>query len=239
MNIVKLGGSLVNPDGNYDENLINDLRELVEKSKEKFIFIVGGGGLCRKVQESSEGFLREALGEGIDRAEDWLGIATTLINAEYVLEKFKEELGSVVYSEVLLDPTQKIKSDCRVFFTGGWKPGCSTDKDMMLLAKNFGAKCVFKLSNFNYVKKISPLKLREAKDKKKILERARDIKEMSWQDLQNLVGKKWIPGLNTPFDPEAVKIGLGLNGLRLYIGKMGSFMNYFREGKFKGTMIGK
>ncbi|MBU0460262.1 MAG: hypothetical protein KKH52_01985 [Nanoarchaeota archaeon] len=244
MNIIKLGGSIVNPDGKYDQKVIAEFIRLASKSKEKFIFVVGGGKLCRKVQAASRGLLRTALRdeEKVKHGHDWLGIAITKINATYVLEKFKQKLGKEVYPEIILDPTRKIKSSARIFFTGGWKPGCSTDKDMMILAETYGAKRICKITNIAYVKKISPLNLAKLSSvqKEKQLKKAAEIKEMSWQQLRNLVGEKWLPGLNTPFDPEAAKIGDRLRKKAvLYIGKKEQFFNMFTGKKFKGTIVRK
>jgi len=242
MNIVKLGGSIVNPDGKYDNKAISRFIKIVKGSKDKFIFVVGGGKFCRNVQNSSKRFLKDALknNQEVTHANDLLGIATTQINATYVLKKFKEKLGKKVYPEIILNPTQKIKSNCKVYFTGGWKPGCSTDKDMMLLAETFKANKVFKISDFEIVKNIKPIQLHNMSkvEKNNILTMAKEIEEMSWKDLDNLVGGKWIPGLNTPFDPKAAKIGLKLRKkLTLYIGRIEEFPKMVKGKKFKGTVV--
>lgn len=245
-NIIKFGGSILNPDGKYDQKVIQEFIDLVKNNKEKFIFVVGGGRLCRLIQSASRPYLKEALQSGlnpeqkISLANDELGIAVTKINARYLLEKFQEKLKSQVYPEIILDPTPKIKSSARIFFAGGWKPGCSTDKDMLLLAKAFHAKNIFKISDFPCVKKVKPLSLlnKSKEEKERILNKAGAITTINWSQLSDLVGKKWVPGLNTPFDPEAVKIGLRLRKrLTLYLGKKEEFFRYFREGKFKGTII--
>jgi uridylate kinase len=240
MNIVKFGGSIVNPDGVYDETVINEFVKLVKSSPQKFLLVVGGGKLSRKIQAVAKPFLHTALNNKNQEAiaNDYVGIAVTKINASYVLEQFKKDLGKAVYPEVILDPTQKIKSKARVFIAGGWKPGVSTDTDMMLLAKLFKAKRVFKISNFAKVKKIRPqqfAKLSKQKQKK-VFREATDIEQMSWRELKNLVGNKWVPGLSTPFDPEAAKIGLKLK-VTLYIGKKEEFIRFIKKGKFEGTIV--
>ncbi|MBI4980940.1 hypothetical protein HZC30_05290 [Candidatus Woesearchaeota archaeon] len=242
MNIVKFGGSIVNPDGKYDNLVINQFIQLVEESNDKFIFVVGGGKLCRRVQEASKPFLQEALNEteAVQRANDWLGISITKINAEYVLKQFQKKLGKAVYPQLILDPTKKLNSNCKVFFTGGWVPGCSTDKDMMLLAKAFHASKVFKLSDFEIVKKIKPLELAKALPEKKeeILAHAQELKQMMWKELVTLVGTKWVPGLSTPFDPEAAALGYTLRKkLTVYIGRKEQFPKMVRGEKFRGTVV--
>ena len=65
----------------------------------------------------------------------------------------------------------------------------------MLLAKNFGAKEVINLSNFDYVYSADPKKYSDAKPYTKL----------SWTEMRKVVGDKWNPGANLPFDPMAVK----------------------------------
>lgn len=242
MNIIKLGGSILNPDGKYNQKVIPEFISLVKNSKEKFIFVVGGGKLCRLIQSASQPFLTNALKEEktVSLANDEIGLAVTKINARYLLKKFQQKLTSQVYPEIILNPTQKIKSNARVFFAGGWKPGCSTDKDMMLLAEAFQAKNIFKITDFPFVKKVKPLSLlnKSKEEKEKVLNKAENITAMSWKELQDLVGTQWVPGLNTPFDPEAAKIGLRLRKqLVLYIGKKEEFFSWIKSKKFKGTVV--
>ncbi len=203
--------------------------------------------MCRRVQEASKPFLQEAFNDkgkidpqAVQRANDWLGISITKINAEYVLTQFQKKLGKAVYPQLILDPTKKLNSTCKVFFTGGWVPGCSTDKDMMLLAKAFHANKVFKLSDFEIVKKIKPLELAKALPEKKaeILAHAPELKQMTWKELVNLIGTKWVPGLSTPFDPEAAALGYTLRKkLTVYIGRKEQFPKMVRGERFRGTVV--
>ncbi|HIJ10842.1 TPA: hypothetical protein HA278_02175 [Candidatus Woesearchaeota archaeon] len=244
MNIVKLGGSIINPDGNYDQGIITTFIDLVKNSEEQFIFVVGGGKICRNIQDASMTFLRDGLPSDpeIDLARDEVGIAVTKINARYVLQQFESVLGDEVHPQIIIDPTRKIESDARVFFATGWKPGCSTDTDMMLLAKSFNAEKVFKISNFTKVKRFTPHQYRDANDaeKERLVKESEDISKMSWEELHELVGDEWIAGLNTPFDPEALKIGLEMKEtLSLYIGKMDEFCKAVKGEKFEGTIVSK
>ena len=242
MNIVKIGGSIINPDGEYDNRFIAKLIDIVKESKERFIFVVGGGKLCRKVQMAAKPFLEEALttNERISYANDLLGIAVTKINASYVLEKFKEQLGSEVEPEIIIDPTKKIKSSARIYFTGGWKPGCSTDKDMMIMAEIYGAKKIVKVTDVEYIKQINPVKFSKLfeLEKKKVLAEAKDIKEMSWKQLVDLIGTDWKPGLNTPFDSQAAELGYTLRKqVMLLLGRKEELERMLTGKKFKGTIV--
>lgn len=243
MNIIKFGGSVLNPDGKYNHSVIDELIGLVRKyPTESFIFVVGGGKICRNIQSSAKAHLEEAIKdqELLTMADDYLGIAASQINANYVLRRFQDQLGTDVHPAIILDPTRKIKGDGRIFFAGGWKPGCSTDKDMMVLAKKNHAERVFKISDFEIVKKISPLELSgySSEDKLRVLSQAEEIKEMAWKELKNLVGRKWKPGMSTPFDPEAAKLGYRLRKtLRVYIGRYSELPKMLAGEEFRGTVV--
>jgi len=247
VNIIKFGGSIVNPNGKYDDSIIEEFADLVKRSNERFIFVVGGGKICRFMQDSVQQFLDEALGpksEQKNSARDEIGIATTKINACYVLNYFKKYLGKKIkiFPEILIDPTEKVDDSYDVYFVGGWKPGHSTDTDMMLLAKNFKANKVIKISDFEIVKNVKPTELlgKSTKEIKDILENSEDLENMTWKNLTNLVGSKWIPGLNTPFDPKAAKIGYDLRkNLTLHIGRKEEISKMLKGEEFRGTVVRK
>ncbi len=238
MNIIKLGGSVINPDGRYDKTVISKFVALAQKKREKFIFVIGGGKLCRLCQDASEPYLRQALSQTkeTDAARDEIGIAITRVNARYVLQEFQRVLGNDVHPEILHNPTQKVSSKSRIFFIGGWKPGHSTDKDMMLLAKTYNAKKIFKTTNFAKVKNIKAVDVMKAKDKEKILWKAKDISCLTWNELLTLVGTKWSSGMNTPLDPSAVQIGKKI-GATLYLGTTEDILRFFAAKKFNGTVV--
>tara|TARA_Y100000310_G_scaffold342644_1_gene446749 strand:+ start:100 stop:825 length:726 start_codon:yes stop_codon:yes gene_type:complete len=239
MNIIKVGGSIINPDGEYDSKVIKELMDIVKEIKEKFIFVIGGGKLCRKVQDTSKPFLEKALPtEEVGIARDYLGIATTKINASYVLNQFKDQLGDEVHPEIILDPTRKVESKARIFFTGGWKPGCSTDKDMVLLAETYKADKIIKITDVEYVKRINPVEYSKLsyEEKGKILAKAEDIKEISWKEFKELLGTEWKPGLNTPFDPQAVAHGFEL-GVTLCFGRRTELLKMLKDEEFTGTVV--
>ena len=89
------------------------------------------------------------------------------------------------------NPYQKFDFREKILIGAGWKPGFSTDLDAVILAKEYGAKTLINLSNIDYVYTKDPKKFADAKK----------IKEISWKDFRKIVGDKWDPGLNAPFDP--------------------------------------
>lgn len=241
MNIIKIGGSIIIPNEQYDPIVIKNLLDLVKKSKEKFIFVIGGGKLNQNILQQTEDLLEKSLpASEIAYARDSLGIAATKMNAHHLLQEFRKTLGKEVHPEILLDPTKNIKSAARIFFIGGLKPGHSTDQDMMLLAQTYHAERVIKVSNFDIVKKINPVlfsKLSE-EQKKHALAEAPDLPRMTWQELKNVVGTVWIPRLNTPFDPRAVETGMKLHKkVILYIGRYQELPKILAGKPFKGTVV--
>ncbi len=124
---------------------------------------------------------------------DWLGIYTTHFNARFVSLLFK----GWAEPELIINPTKKVKSKKSILIAGGWKPGCSTDYDAVLLAKTYGAKELINLSNIDYIYDAD--QRQNPQDKK--------LENLSWTELQKIVGDTWTPGANLPFDPQAAKMG--------------------------------
>ncbi len=240
MNIIKLGGSVINPDGTYDDEAIGAFIRLARGNK-RFIFVVGGGTLCRLLQQASMTYLKKALpASEISLAADEIGIAVTKINARYVLGRFQKAYGARVYPEILLDPAQRPKSAARIFIASGWKPGCSTDLDMVLLARTFSAQTVIKLTNIAMIKDISPLELAglSPEQQHKALAMAKGLPNMTWKQLRELMGDQWTAGLHAPFDPQAAALGCQLRKkTTLYLGKQEELPRMLAGKAFKGTVV--
>ncbi len=185
--ILSVGGSIVIPKTGFDIPFLKKFRTLIltrVKRGEKFVLVIGGGGTCRAYQEAAKAVVPLT---SVDL--DWLGIHTTHFNAEFVRLLF----AAVAYKEVVKNPTLPLKTKKPVIVAGGWQPGCSTDYDAVLLAKQFGAKTLLNLSNIDYVYTKDPRKFPDAKK----------IEMVDWGNFQKIVGTKWTPGANVPFDPKA------------------------------------
>ena len=217
--IISLGGSVIVPD-EVDSKFLKSFRKLVKSylRRYKFILITGGGKTCRGYQKAASSVVKL-------HAEDldWLGIHATRLNAHLLRTIFR----GVAKPAVVKNPTKKVKFD-KVLIAAGWKPGCSTDYDSVLLAQNFGAKTVINITNIDYLHDKDPRKYKGAKR----------IKSIGWKGFRKIVGDKWIPGMNTPFDPIATKLAQKL-GLRLVlIGKNVSNLKQVLDGKkFKGSAV--
>lgn len=215
--VISLGGSVIAPD-RLDTGFLKRLKALIGKySKEnRFVIICGGGKLARNLQKRAKRFKKVS-----DRDLDWLGIYATRINALSIKNVFN------VNEKVITNPNEKVSFKENVLVAAGWKPGRSTDYDAVLLAKNVNADMVINMTNVDYVYDINPR-----------LKGARPIKKITWKELRKIVGNKWRPGLNMPFDPIAAKEAERLKMKAVVIGKdLGNLKNVLDGKEFKGTII--
>ena len=214
--VISLGGSLIYPK-RIDWAFIKDFTKLIKKHSKnnQFVIICGGGRLARNLQEKApKGATQQDL--------DWLGIYATRANALALSKAFK------LKERVITDPTIKIQSKSSIIIAAGWKPGWSTDYDAVLLAKNIGATAVINMSNIDYAYNKDPKKHKDAKP----------IKQTTWKSFRKLVGSKWSPGLNMPFDPIASKQAEKSKLKVIIVGKdLKNLENVLQNKKFMGTII--
>ncbi|MBU0665973.1 MAG: UMP kinase [Nanoarchaeota archaeon] len=220
--ILSLGGSLIFPE-EIDAEYLKEFKKLIEKYiKEgfRFVIITGGGKICRKYQSAARDISKIS-----DLETDWLGISVTKMNAQFVKSLF----GDLAHPTIIDNPTKKIAFEEKILIGCGWKPGCSSDKDAVLLAKNLGIKKVINLTNIEYVYNKDPRQFEDAKK----------IEKISWKDFRRIVGDKWDPGLNVPFDPVASKLSerLGLTVIIANGKNLNNLQKIFDNKKFTGTII--
>ena len=179
-------------------------------SENRRLVLVAGGGAPARVYQSAfrevtsrRGIFVDTLAnvskEVQDASADWIGVMATRLNAELLRACF----GTIAADPVVTNPMEAPevwKGD--VLVAAGWKPGFSSDNDAVLLAEKYGAKEVINLSNIDYVYDKDPKKNPDAKP----------LDRISWADFCAMVGDKWVPGMNAPFDPiaskRAAKLGL-------------------------------
>jgi uridylate kinase len=220
--ILSLGGSLIVPD-EVDYRFVKKFTGLITKKVkegDRFIIVCGGGGLNRKYNEAARKVRKMSNDE-----LDWIGIYATRYNAQLIRILF----GKLAYEKIITDPHKKVLTRKPVIIGAGYKPGWSTDYDAVYLAKSYGARSIVNLSNIDYAYDKDPKKYKNAKP----------IKDISWKDFRKIVGHKWEPRMNKPFDPiasrEAEKLGLEvviLNGK-----KFRNLESYLDGKEFKGTVI--
>jgi len=219
--IISLGGSLIVPE-DIDIEFIKGFKSLIisQLKKHRFILITGGGKTCRKYLNAAKEIKEITSDDG-----DWIGIFTTRLNAQFMKTIFKE----YAHPNIISNPTQKIDFKEDVLFAAGWIPGCSTDNDAILLAKNLNVKTVINLSNIDYAYDKDPKKYPDAKR----------IEETTWKEFRKIVGNKWDPGLNAPFDPIASKQAeqLGIKVIIMNGKNLKNLENCLDKKKFIGTII--
>ena len=234
--IIKYGGSIVNPDGNFNSNSLTQLINLIKEfSEDKFIFIIGGGKMSRILQNNIDKTISSSIIKDYENhARDWLGISASRINAEIVRNKVSKVIKGV-HSELLLNPEiSSLPDNSRIFFSGGWKPGWSTDFVSLKFAEFLNVNEVYKVSDFVQVLDVSP----EEIDKNN-LDKYSALPKISWDKMIEIVGTSWIPGRNAPLDPEAAKLGkkMSFNGFKLLIGQMPELIKMIKKQDFIGTIV--
>lgn len=197
--VISLGGSLIIPKDGFNTAFLRNLKKLISEKINKgyrFIIVCGGGQTARNYQSAAKE-ITNLSPEDID----WIGIHATRLNAHFVRTIFRDFAHPVVAR----DYTERFPWVEPVLVVSGWKPGCSTDFDAVKFAELYGAEKIINLSNVSHVYDSDP----------KSNPAAKKIENISWEDLQKLVGERWIPGANVPFDPVACKEGakLGLTVL--------------------------
>ncbi|HVM58729.1 MAG TPA: UMP kinase [Candidatus Paceibacterota bacterium] len=220
--IVSVGGSLIVPD-QIDTGFLKGFKDLVlQKVKSGFSFaiIAGGGRTARRYQEAANAVTP------LSRQDlDWLGIHSTRLNGQLLRNIFT----GYVLQRVIKNPTIDIDTDEPLIIAAGWQPGCSTDYDAVLMAKNLGAQRLVNLSNIDYVYTADPKKNPDAKK----------IEKASWAEFRALIPEEWDPGLSSPFDPVAAKEAesLGLEVAIMNGANLENFANYLERKPFTGTVI--
>ena len=220
--VLSLGGSLIVP-STPDTAFLKQFRDLIlEFTRENRAIIVCGGGMLARRYNSAQHEM------GITKTEekDWVGIMATRINAELVRTMFGED----AYKTAIYDPTIKIPTNKKIIVAAGFKPGCSTDYDAVLLAKTYDSLQVINLTNVDYVYDKNPSEFKDAKPYEKL----------TWDEIRKIVGSEWSAGMNAPFDPVACKEA-ARSGIKVIIVRGTKLMN-LREclsgRKFLGTVIG-
>lgn len=226
--VISLGGSLIVPE-EIDWKFLKKFRKLVisEIRKGKRFVIVTGGGYAARHYQRAAGKITKLTRDD----QDWLGIHATRMNAHLIKTIFRD------FAHPRINKNPRTKEDISRHFAAGegimvaagWRPGWSTDYVSTILAKRLRAKTIINLSNIKHVCDKDPKKYKNA----------RPIKKISWKDFRRVVGNKWDPGLNAPFDPVASKMAEE-EKMEVYIvnGRdLKNLKNVLSGDKFQGTVI--
>ncbi|MDZ7586138.1 MAG: UMP kinase [Patescibacteria group bacterium] len=195
--VLSLGGSVFAPNGQksqIDIGYLHAFDKFIRKQialKRRFFIVTGGGYTARQYRDAAA----QAAGSHItDEDLDWVGVHATRLNAHLFRTVFRD----IAYPWVLkhYEMVDKKALSYPVVMCAGWKPGWSTDYCAVTVAEDYKIKTVINLSNIDSVYDKDPLKNADAKP----------IEKMKWNELVKIVGSKWRPGLNSPFDPIASKL---------------------------------
>lgn len=223
--VISVGGSLIVPNGGIDTGFLIKLNKMIREEVaigKRFMLIAGGGKLARRYQEAGSAVIGKLTREDLD----WLGIHSTHLNAHLLRTIFQD----IANPRVMQDYDRKLENWTEPVAIGaGWMPGCSTDYDAVIFARDHKAKLIINMSNIDYVFDKDPGKFSDAKPLKKI----------TWEAMKKLVGDKWIPGHNSPFDPIATELAKSLK-LTIVIANgnnMENIKKIINGEEFKGTVI--
>lgn len=220
--VISLGGSVIVPD-EVDTIFLKKFRDFIlslARSGNQVVVVVGGGRTNKKYNQAAQKVAKIS-----DVDLDWLGIAATKFNAEMLRAIF----GRTAHEKVAVNPTERLKTNKKIIVASGWLPGCSSDKDAVLWAKNLGAKKVVNLTNTDYICDKDPKKFKNAKP----------FKNLTWREYKKLIGNKWIPRMHAPFDPVASCLAekWGIEVAVMRGTDLNNFKNFLEGKNFKGSVI--
>jgi uridylate kinase len=224
--VLSLGGSLVVPNGGIDTDFLIQfntfIRDQISSKKRRFFITVGGGGTTRHYQKAAHAVRTEHI-DDVDL--DWLGLHATRLNAQLVRTIFRDiaDARVIKHYEVIL------KIDAPVAIAAGWKPGWSTDYCAVTLCQDYGIHQAINLTNIDHVYSADPRTNPDAKP----------LTDLTWESYRSMVGDKWIPGMNAPFDPIASKLAQDLNvTVKILNGKnLDNLAKALDDQSFEGTTI--
>lgn len=220
--IISLGGSLIVPDA-IAVTYLRKLRALLLRERNhRYVIVCGGGATSRRYIAAA----KAAGARPTNRDLDWIGIRSLNLNADLVRLVF----GSAAHPLVLFEPKDfRSALRARVIVSGALEPGSSSDLNAVRWAVRLGARRVINLTNIDAVYSANPKKHANAVP----------MHDLSWSDYRRIVGGKWTPGRDSPFDPvaarAAARAGLTvdvLDGTRLE-----DVRNALQEKSFHGTVI--
>jgi uridylate kinase len=222
--IISVGGSLIVPDKidiEFLAKLNTFIRKYIKQGK-KFFLVTGGGKTARNYRDAG----KAVVGNMSNADLDWLGLHSTRLNGHLLRTIFSD----IAHPRIIENYDKKLENWTEPLVIGaGWLPGWSSDYDAVLLAKDYGGHLLLNLSNIDWIYDKDPKKFPDAKA----------LKNLTWEECQQLVGTEWSPGLNAPFDPIAAQLAKEL-GLTAIVTNGNDFENLeaIIEGKeFKGTVI--
>ncbi|WP_024653466.1 UMP kinase [Borrelia persica] len=226
--IISLGGGIINPT-HINTTYIKDFRNLIfqwieKENNRKVILIIGGGKTAREYQDAYKQINPKFKNHELDE----IGIMATKLNAMLI----SKAMQPFCIDDIVSNPTEDFQFKGQILIASGWKPGFSTDYITVKFAEKLKTNEIINLTNVNQIYDKDPKKFNDAKG----------FKNITWNELQNIVGKNWEPGSNLPFDPIATKLALKLS-LKAYILNGTDLKNlqkvFNKDDDFLGTIVVK
>lgn len=222
--VISLGGSLIVP-RQIDIPFLQDFKSFIETQIRalgaRFFIIAGGGRTARNYRDAAA-----AVTQLTHDDLDWIGIHSTRLNGHLLRTVFRRVAHPRIITDPIRDP---LPTTHDVIVAAGWRPGWSTDFVATKLAQRVGAKRLLNLSNIHVVHDRDPKKYKKTKR----------FSRMTWQQFRGLIGSRWDPGMNTPFDPVASRLAekLGLEVIIMYGKDLRNVRRWLVEDRGKGTVI--
>lgn len=223
--IISLGGSLLVPES-IDAEFVGNFKKFIVshiKKGYRFILVTGGGKTARRYIEAAGQVTKIT-----DEDRDWLGIHATRMNAHLVRTIFREYAHPRINTNPH-DLEDFYSAPEPILVAAGWRPGFSTDFDAVVIGKYLDVKRIINLSNIERVYDKDP----------RLHADATPYDRMTWKGFRKIVGSKWNPGMNVPFDPIASQMA-EKEGMEVAImngGDLKNVTNYVAGKPFVGTLI--
>ncbi|NTV31348.1 UMP kinase [candidate division WWE3 bacterium] len=196
--VFSLGGSIIVPQSGIDIEFMQKFRAYIYKEVAQgnsFVIVCGGGTTCRSYQKAA----REIDPQVDSHKLDWIGIHSIRLNAELLRAIFAD----IAYPGVIVS-FDSIPAEVYAYplvIAGAEEPGHSSDYDAVKLATLFHSKLAVNLSNTDRIYSADP----------KLDPSAEPYDHLRWDQVLELVGDQWRPGMNVPFDPVAAKAARDAN----------------------------
>ena len=221
--VISLGGSLIVPN-EIDINFLGNFREIINKHREKYEFIIvtGGGSVARKYIQALREDGKSEYFQGL------IGISITRMNARFLAYLFDKDANRGIPHSIKDIKTQLKKRN--PVFCGGlkYKEKETSDATASKIAKHLGC-------NFINITNVEGLYDKDPKKNKG----ANLIKEISWEKFEKKANSiEYQPGQHFVLDQKAAEI-IKDNKIKTHIiGKDTENLDkLLRHTNFKGTTI--
>lgn len=225
--IISIGGSVIYPREGINTQFLKEFsyvvrKRIAEDKNQRFFIIVGGGHVNKEYQYAAEQVVGHIKADDLD----WLGVRATELNAHLIRTIFRDIARPAVIDKY--DRRVPLGTE-RLVVCAGWRPGWSTDYDMVLLAKYYKISKVYSLINVPQIYDKDP----------RLYVNAKEIEKMTWSEYREMIGDWWDSKRQLPFDPFAAKLAqqIGLSVVFLYGKDLENFRNALNNKDFKGTTV--